>query len=102
MSNIIIMNNIQLNKELLNIIKIPDILYSIQGLRKAIIKKLTKKTFNYYYIPNELQTFINEPNNYIQLDQLINIIINNYIETIDKPNSDCFSYNQKPNYNLIS
>jgi len=96
------MNNIQLNKELLHIIKIPDILYSLHGLRKALAKKLTKKTIGSYYIPIELKNFINEPNDYINLEQLINIIITNFSETTDKPNSDYFSYDQKPNYNLIT
>ena len=96
------MNNIQLNKELLHIIKIPDILYSIQGLRKALMKKLNKKTFGFYYIPIELQNFINEPNDYINLEQLINIIITNYSETADKPSCDYYSYDQKPNYDLIT
>lgn len=95
------MNYIKLNKEFLHIIKIPDILYSKQGLRKALMKKLSKKTYEVYYIPNELQTFLNEPVDYIQLEQLIRIIISNYNENTDKPTGDYYSYDQKPNYNLV-
>lgn len=96
------MNNyIKLNNELLHIMDIPDILYSRQSLRKVLIKKLTKKTYESYYIPNELQTFLNESTNYMQLEHLISIIISNYSENTDKPNCDYYSYDQKPNYNLI-
>ena len=95
------MNYIKLNKELLHIIKIPDILYSMYGLRKALMKKLNKKTYGSYYISNELQTFLNESKDYVLLEQLISIIILNYSENTDKPTSDYYSYDQKPNYNLV-
>lgn len=93
--------NIQINKELLHIMQIPDILYTKQTLKKILIKKLTKKSFNIYFMSNNLQTFLNETNNYIEIEYLINIIIKNYSQNLNNPNYDYYSYDQKPNYNLI-
>jgi hypothetical protein len=95
-------NIIQLNKELLHIIKIPDVLYTVPTLKKALLKKLNKKkTIVEYYISIELQTFLNEPNNYIGMENLINTIIMNYSQNLNRPNYDYYSYDQKPNYDLL-
>lgn len=90
----------QLNKQLLYILQIPDILYSRDQLKKILIKKLNKINSIYYYIPSDLQTFINLSNNYYSIDQLINIILN-YSENTNKPTYDYYSYDQKPDYKKI-
>ena len=67
-------NTIQLNKELLHIIKIPDILYTPYSLKKILIKKLNKKLYSEYYISSELQQFLNVPNNYIDIGTIENYL----------------------------
>jgi hypothetical protein len=93
----IIKNNIRLNKELLYIIGIPDIIYDCNSLKKILIKKLTKNLiYDTYFIPIVLQTFLNYDNNYIKINDLIAIILK-YSENT-KPEYDYYSYDQKPNY----
>ena len=96
------MSNIQLNKTLIYILKIPDIIYSPKRLRVTLMKHLNRKLYNSYNISIELQTFLNEPNDYIDLDKLISIIITNYCENTNKPNCDYYSYDQNPNFTLIN
>lgn len=91
----------QLNKQLLYILQIPDILYSPDQLKKMLIKKLNKKHSIYFYISNDLQTFMNLSNNYYLIDKLVEIIILNYSENTNKPNYDYYSYDQKPDYKKI-
>lgn len=94
-------NNIQLNKELLHILQISDILYSRSALMITLSKKLKKKGLSKYYISIELQTFLHAPYNHINLYTLMDIIIKNYTNNINYPNYDYYSYDQKPNYNLL-
>ena len=94
-------NIIKLDKKLIEIINIPDMIYTPQNLKKILIKKLKKKTYVEYYISTELQNFLCEPNNYIGIDYLIHIMITNYSENLNCPNCDYYSYNQNPNYDLI-
>ncbi len=94
-------NIIQLNKELLHILKIPDNLYSYVRLRNELTKTLKLKSGNYYYISLELQTFINHPSDNISIYSLIDHIITFYSENTNKPNCEYFNYDQKPNYNLF-
>jgi hypothetical protein len=95
-------NNIQLNKELIHILQIPNVLYSTYSLRKKLSLILKKKTYGVYYISNELQQFLSQPNDFISLDNLIDIIIINYSENTNKPNCDYYSYDQKPNFDLFT
>lgn len=91
----------QLNKQLLYILQIPDSLYSRDQLKKILIKKLNKINSIYYYISNDLQTFMNLSNNFYSIEQLVNIIILNYSENTNKPNYNYYSYDQKPDYKKI-
>jgi len=94
-------NNIKLNKQLLHILKIPYMLYSNITLRKELMKKLQKKSQNYYFLTQELQTFLNEPLDNISIYSLVEHIITFYSENANKPNCEYFSYDQKPNHNLF-
>lgn len=94
-------NTIQLNKELIHILQIPNVLYSTYSIRKKLASTLKKKTFGTYYISNQLQQFLGQPNDYISLNNLIDLIIINYSENINKPNCEYYSYDQKPNFDLF-
>ena len=91
-------NNIRIKKNLLNILDIPDKMYSMHSLRQFLITKLKKKKINEYFISPKLQLFLNESNNYINLTQFITTIVIFYAEY---DNIDFFSYDQEPNYNNI-
>ena len=89
----------QVNKELLHILQIPDVIYTSSSvLRKAIIKKLQKKSFNNYYINAQLKQFLNETNDYINIDELISTIVTSYSNNTKYPSHEYYSYDQKPNY----
>ena len=64
-------------------------------------KDQNKKLYGCYSISVELQTFLNEPTDYIGMDKLIGIIVANYCENTNKPNCYYYSYDQTPNYTLI-
>lgn len=102
------MSNLQLNKTLIYLLNIPDSIYSRKTLRSTLLKHMqkkeneqNKKLYGCYSISVELQTFLNEPANYINLENLISIIIANYCENTNKPNCYYYSYDQTPNYTLI-
>lgn len=95
------MEYIKLKKDLLNILKIEDILYT-QYMLKHVLKKILKKnkTSNMYYIPPELQAFLNESIEYISIENLLHAIKNFHIDNMI--NFDYYSYNQKPNYTIFN
>ena len=94
-------SNIQLNKEIMYILKLPNKLYSIQTLRKELIKNLEKKSGSLYNISIELKTYLNIPNDYIDINKLVDDIVLYYSENTNRPSYDYYSYDQKPNYDNI-
>ncbi len=94
-------SNIQLNKEIMYILKLPNKLYSMQTLRKELIKNLEKKSISIYYISLELKEYLNIPNDYIDINKLLDDIVLYYSENTNRPLCDYYSYDQKPNYDNI-
>ena len=94
-------SNIQLNKEIMYILKLPNKLYSIQTLRKELIKNLEKKSGSLYNISIELKTYLNIANDYVDIDKLVDDIVLYYSENTNRPSYDYYSYDQKPNYDNI-
>jgi hypothetical protein len=94
-------SNIQLNKEIMYILKLPNKLYSMQTLRKELIKNLEKKSISVYYISLELKEYLNLPNDYIDINKLLDDIVLYYSENTNRPLYDYYSYDQKPNYDNI-
>lgn len=97
------MQFINLSDELLNIMNLPNIVYTRESLKKRLISKLHKNLLknNNYYLPVELKTLLNEYSENINMDKLINIIILKCNKNPIEPEYDYYSYDQKPNYNLI-
>jgi len=92
----------QINEELINILKIPNQLYTRYTLRRMLINKLTKLSPSTICITIQLQELINETNHIINLDRLLDIIINDYSYNTNRPNCHYYHYDQKPNYSLTT
>ena len=92
------MEHFKIKEELVNLLYIEDRLYTTNELRKTLKKKLKYVNKNDVFINDEIKIYLNEVTNIISIDDLITTIKLSYVENINKPNMNYFSYDQKPIY----
>jgi hypothetical protein len=71
---------LNINKYLLNLLGIINTPYTYNTLKLALINKLSRYGRDKYYISDEVQSFLDLSNNIVIIDNLVNIIINRYID----------------------
>jgi hypothetical protein len=88
----------KLDKEILDILEIPDLLYTNQMLLKKLVSKWRS---NNVILNDDLKNFLHYPDNVksVQLSDIFNRIKINHIQKINyPPNCTFYSYDQKPIY----
>ena len=93
----------KIDKKLLELLHMEDILYNNITLRKVLSTKLkvvTKLSDIYFLLP-ELKVYLNEETSMMRMDKLITLIKTSYSDNIAYPNCHYYHYNEKANYDNI-
>ena len=77
----------KINKKLLELLNIEDILYNNITLRKVLSTKL--------------KVYLNEENTIMNIDKLVTLIKTSYSDSIDYPDCHYYHYNEQANYDNV-
>ncbi len=89
------LSKLEINKDILNALDMPHMIYSIKEFKKNIYTKFKITPYNtIIYLNPELKKILNLNINHINVDVFINYVTLFFVN--NKPSVFCYEYNQKP------